>query len=100
MLQVGPLALRNTWFVQQRTLTRVGTASAGLFGDANLKPIAGSDGSAVDSSFGVIANLTRGFDLMLDVRQPLAGEDLQFFPVEQIHPTRGTTFSSAIELRY
>jgi len=100
MFQVGPAAIRNTWFIQQRAETRVGTASPGLFGDANLKPVDGSDGSAVDSAFGVVLNITRGVDVLFDVRKSLAGEDLQFFPIEQIHPTRGTTYSSAVELRY
>jgi len=100
MLQVGPVALHNRWFVQQRMETRVGSASPGLFGDANLKPVPDSDGSAVDSAFGVVVNVTRGVDVLFDVRQPLVGEDLQFFPIEQIHPTRGTTYSTALELRY
>ena len=100
MVQIGPVALRNTWYIQQRAETRVGTASQGLFGDANLEPIDDSDGSSVDSAFGAVLNVTRGVDILFDVRQSLAGEDLQFFPIEQIHPTRGTTYSSAIELRY
>jgi hypothetical protein len=100
MMQIGPVALHNTWFIQQRSETRVGTASPGLFGDANLQPVPDSDGSAVDSSFGVVVNVTRGVDVLFDVRQPLVGEDLQFFPLEQIHPTRGTTYSTALELRY
>ena len=100
MVQIGPVALRNTWYIQQRAETRVGTASQGLFGDANLEPIDDSDGSSVDSAFGAVLNVTRGVDILFDIRQSLAGEDLQFFPIEQIHPTRGTTYSSAIELRY
>jgi hypothetical protein len=100
LVQVGPVAIHNRWYVQQRYTTLIGTASPGLFGDQNLKPVDGSDGSSVDTSVGAIFNLSRGVDISFDVRQPLIGEDLQFFPIEQIHPTRGTTYSTAVELRY
>jgi hypothetical protein len=100
MVQVGPLALHNTWYIQNRMETRIGTASDTLLGDANLIPVEGSDGAAMDASIGVVANLSRGVDVCFDVRQSLKGEDLQFFPLEQIHPTRGTTYSASIELRY
>jgi hypothetical protein len=100
MLQVGPVALHSAWMVQNRQLTRIGTASAGLFGDANLKPVEESDGTSVDGQIGAVLNLTRGVDLTVDVRRSLVGEDLMFFPIEQIHPTRGTTYSTALELRY
>jgi hypothetical protein len=100
MVQVGPVAIHNTWFFQNRMETRIGTASDTLLGEANLVPVEGSDGAAVDTAIGVLCHLTRGIDLSFDVRQSLSGEDLQFFPIEQIHPTRGTTYSTAIELRY
>jgi hypothetical protein len=83
-----------------RKKTLMGTASPGLFADKNLKPMDGSDGSAVDMTTGVLANVTRGVDLIFDVSVPLSGEDLQFFPIEDIHPTRGTTYRTALELRY
>ena len=56
--------------------------------------------STVDGQIGAVLNLTRGVDVLVDVRRSIKGEDLQFFPIEQIHPTRGTTFSTALELRY
>ncbi len=100
MLQVGPVALHSAWFVQNRQVTRVGTASKGLFGDANLEEVRESDGTSVDGQVGAIINVTRGVDVLFDVRRSLIGEDLMFFPIEQIHPTRGTTYSTALELRY
>ncbi|MGB0640746.1 MAG: hypothetical protein ACPGTU_15515 [Myxococcota bacterium] len=100
LVQIGPVAIHNRWFIQQRFETLIGTASPGLFGDKNLEPVDGSDGGAIDTSVGAVFNLTRGVDVLFDVRQPLVGEDLQFFPIEQIHPTRGTTISTAVELRY
>lgn len=100
LLQLGPLAVHNSWKVTMRKKTLMGTASPGLFADKNLKPVDGSDGSAVDMTTGVLANVTRGVDLIFDVSVPLSGEDLQFFPIEDIHPTRGTTYRTALELRY
>jgi len=100
MVQVGPVAIHNTWFFQQRMETRIGTASDDLLGESNLVPIDGSDGASIDASIGAVVNVTRGVDVLFDVRHALKGEDLQFFPIEQIHPTRGTTYSTAIELRY
>jgi len=100
MFQLGPVAVHNAWFVSQRAETRVGPASNDLFGSSNLEPIEGSDGVTVDGQIGAVLNLTRGVDVLVDVRRSIKGEDLQFFPIEQIHPTRGTTFSTALELRY
>lgn len=100
MLQIGPVALHSAWFVQNRQLTRIGTASKGLFGNANLKAVEESDGTSVDGQVGAVVNVSRGVDITFDVRRSLVGEDLMFFPIEQIHPTRGTTYSSALELRY
>jgi len=100
MLQLGPAALHAGARITQRRETLIGTASTGLFADKNLEPVTGSDGTAVDSTSGILFNITRGVDLGLDISVPLKGEDLQFFPIEDIHPTRGTTYSTALELRY
>ena len=56
--------------------------------------------TAVDMTNGIMLQLSKGIDLSFDMSVPLQGEDLQFFPIEDIHPTRGTTYSSALELRY
>ena len=100
MIQLGPVALHNKWLFCQRMETRIGTASNDLFGSANLKPVEGSDGSSIDAEFGAVVNVTRGVDVRFDIKRSISGEDLQFFPIEQIHPTRGTTYSTALELRY
>jgi hypothetical protein len=100
MLQLGPLALHNAWRLTMRQETLIGTASPGLFADKNLEPIEGSDGTAVDMTSGLLVNITRGVDFTLDITLPLQGEDLQFFPIEDLHPTRGTTYRTGIELRY
>jgi len=100
LLQLGPVALNNKWFFTQRMETRMGTASDDLFGVANLTPVEGSDGASIDTQLGALVNITRGVDLSFNVRRSVSGEDLQFFPIEPLHPTRGTTYSTALELRY
>ena len=59
-----------------------------------------SDGWSLDLTPGVVLNLTRGVDVDLAATLPLRGEDLQFFPIEDLEPTRGLTFHGAVELRY
>jgi hypothetical protein len=39
-------------------------------------------------------------DLIGGVSIPLRGEDLQFFPIEDIHPTRGNTYTGMFAFRY
>ena len=86
--------------IVQKYINFWNSSSNDLFGASNLEPIEGSDGTTVDGQIGAVLNLTRGVDVLVDVRRSIKGEDLQFFPIEQIHPTRGTTFSTALELRY
>jgi len=100
MLQIGPAVLRSAWRITQRDKTLIGTATDGLFADQNLKPVGDSDGVSVDMTNGVLIQVSNNVDLGFDMSVPLQGEDLQFFPIEDIHPTRGTTYMTALELRY
>lgn len=100
LLQVGPLAPHVGGQLTMRSATRIGQTSAGLFGDRNLEEVEGSDGTALDVSSGAILNITRGVDLDLAVSVPVMGEDLMFFPIEDLQPTRGPTIHGALELRY
>ena len=100
MLQVGPVALGGSMLYQARQETKVGTTEGTLTGNKNLVAIEGSDGWSLDANVGAIANLTRGVDVTAAYSIPLRGEDLQFFPLEAIHPTRGNTVSVGLELRY
>jgi hypothetical protein len=100
LLQVGPVALHGGPRITQRGLTRIGTTSGGLSPSRNLDPVAESDGTTMDIDAGVIVNVSRGVDLDLYANLPMMGEDLQFFPIEDIHPTLGRTFGGALELRY
>jgi len=100
MLQAGPVALGGSVLFQAREATKVGTTAGTLTGNKNLVAIDGSDGWSLDANVGAVANLTRGVDITAAYSIPLRGEDLQFFPLEAIHPTRGNTVSVGLELRY
>ena len=100
LLQAGPIAASVAGKAEYRTLTKLGVSSAGLTGDRNLEDIADSDGLAVSLDPQVMWNITRGVDVRVGADIPLMGEDLLFFPIEDLTPTRGTTWSGAVELRY
>ena len=100
MVQLGPVALRGDLVYRRWFEAAVGTTAPGFFVDANLDPIAGSDGWAVDAGWGLVMNINRGLDILATASVPLRGEDLLFFPLESISPTRGLTLSTSVELRY
>lgn len=97
---VGPLAFYGDATVRRWFEGAVGTTSGGFYADANLDPIPGSDGWSLDAGGGVIVNVTRGVDIGASVSVPLRGEDLAYFPLEDISATRGNTYSATLELRY
>ena len=100
MLQVGPVALHGGVVYQLRQLTKIGTTTDGWFPGKDLSAIAESDGWSLDVPAGAVLNITRGVDVDLAVNVPVRGEDLQFFPIEDLQPTRGLTYSGTLELRY
>jgi hypothetical protein len=99
MVQLGPLAISAELRGRQRSATKVGTTSGGLNPDAHLVPIDETDGFNLDVTPRLTANLTRGVDLVGAVGIPLMGEDL-LFPLEEITPTYGYTYSLTAEFRY
>lgn len=99
-IQLGPIAASAEIAYAARASAASGTTSSGIIPDRHLTPIAGSDGWALDLTPGLTANITRGFDLQAAVGIPLRGEDLAFFPFEDLTPTRGLTYSATVELRY
>jgi hypothetical protein len=98
--QLGPLVLSAAGNADYRQVTKIGTTAKGFNSDRNLDPVVGSDGVALDADLGLALQVSRGIDLKGHLLLPLAGEDLQFFPIEDIHPTYGRTFGASIELRY
>ena len=101
LLQLGPVAPHGGVVYTSTDTTAIGTTADGVFHqNDNLVDVANSDGWAVDAKLGAILNLTRGLDLDFGVGLPLRGEDLLFFPIEDLSPTRGTTYSGTLEFRY
>jgi hypothetical protein len=99
-LGLGPLVLLGNMHYINRAETMVGTTGEQFLGNNQLYAVDGSDGWSLDADAGFMVNLTRGLDIQAGVGIPLRGEDLQFFPLETIHPTRGMTYSGTLKLRY
>lgn len=99
-VQAGPVYLAVEGRLRAWLPAAVGTTSAGVLPDGHLEPLAGTGGWAVDVTPSVTANVSRGVDLRAAVGIPVRGEDLSFFPLEEISPTRGLTWSGGVELRY
>lgn len=98
VIQLGPVAVAAEVAYVRRAMAAIGT-SGGASG-SELTAVAGSDGWAVDVTPGFTVNVTRGFDLHAGVGVPIRGEDLVFFPLEDLTPTRGLLWSGGMELRY
>lgn len=99
MVQAGPVAISAEVLYRYRLASMTGTTSPGIYTDAYLDPIAGTDGWSLDVTPAVTVAFTRGVDLRLAMGLPLRGEDL-LFPLEEITPTRGFTYSGTVEFRY
>ena len=98
--QVAMAALQGGISVTQRGATRAGSSSGGISAARNLTEISGSDGWTLDADAGLVLNVTRGVAIIGGVNIPLRGEDLLFFPIEDIHPTRGNTYTGTFAFRY
>lgn len=99
-VQIGPAHLSAEALLRLRQATSVGTTSGGLFPDAYLDPIEGSDGMSLDVTPALTLNVSRSVDVRAAVGIPLMGEDLLLFPLEDISPTYGITYSGTVEFRY
>lgn len=100
MVQLGPVAIHGDAVYRRWFASSFGTTAPGFFIDENLDVVQGSDGWSFDAGGGVIVNATRGVDILASAMVPIRGEDLYFFPLESISPTRGVTVSTSVELRY
>ena len=100
LVQLGPVAIQAGAWAETHSAVRIGTTSPGLFPDQNLEVVEGSDGTSYGVAGDVTLSATRSLDFVAGVSHPLAGEDLMFFPIEDLHPTRGTTWSGSLEFRF
>lgn len=100
MIQVGPVAAAGELLFRQRLASSIGTTSGGIIPDAHLLPLEDTDGWALDLTPRLTLNLTRGVDVKASAGIPLRGEDVSLFPLEDLTPTRGITWSGQVLLRY
>jgi len=100
LAQLGPVAVGADGLFRLRQNAASGTTSGGFIPDKHLDPIEGTGGWSFDLNPHLVANVTRGFDVNAGVGIPLRGEGLGLFPLEELTPTRGMTFSGSVELRY
>lgn len=98
--QAGPVGILVQPELNQRFTTRIGTTSPGISPSTYLYDVVGSDGTAMDLRLQGTVRVTGGMDINLMALLPMMGEDLQFFPLEDIHPTYGNTYGASLELRY
>ena len=95
MAQLGPVVLAATPVFEYRMKTRLGSG-----GVRDLQPLAESDGWSLDVRAVAMLQLGRGVDVSAHAILPVRGEDLQFFPIEDLQPTYGPTFGGTLEVRY
>jgi hypothetical protein len=98
--QVGPLAVKGGARMMVQGDAKAGTTSGGISPDGQLLVQANSGGSYLDADVGVVAHFSRNVDVELGASIPLKGEDLMFFPLEDLHPTVGNTYTAILKLRY
>ena len=98
--QAGPLNLFATPDFRYRGATRVGTTAPGWNPNSYLDPVGGSDGFNFDVMAGAELNVSRSLDVSFYANVPLMGQDFQFFPIEDLHPTAGLTVGGNLEVRY
>ena len=99
-LQLGPVAVTGAGTYRHQDSTRIGNTSDGLLPSRNLQVYEGSDGWSLDAQAGALAHLTPAIDLRYGANIPVRGEDLMFFPIEDLHPTRGITHTGSFTFRY
>lgn len=98
--QGGPVNLWARPDFRYRGETRMGTTSPGWSPNKYLDPLAGSDGFNLDVAAGAELNVSRSLDVGFYANIPLMGQDFQFFPIEDLHPTAGVTLGGNLEVRY
>lgn len=100
MVQIGPVAAAGEVLFRQRFAASTGTTSSGLIPDDHLDPIEGTGGWSLDVTPKLTVNVTRGVDVKAAAGIPIRGEDISLFPLEDLTPTRGITWSGQVLLRY
>ena len=98
--QGGPVNISAGAVYQHRSAFQIGTTSAGFFPNKNLDEVIDSDGWSLDAKAGVTFNVFQTLDIKGAALIPLRGEDLLFFPLEDVHPTTGNVYSGELVYRF
>ena len=98
--QLGPVNINAGALYQKRSAFQIGTTSAGIFPNRNLEPVLDSDGWSLDAKAGVTLNVFQTLDVNVAALVPIRGEDLLFFPLEDVHPTTGSVYSGELAYRF
>ena len=99
-MQFGPLNVQAGGTYTQRGYFKIGSTSAGWLPNKNLENIDQSNGWAMDARVGATLNLLQEMDIQANAQIPLRGEDLMFFPLEDVHPTYGLVYSGELVYRF
>lgn len=99
-VQLGPVALQGGADFALRQQALVAPANASIFDEEVVEAIPAAAGWGLDLTAGALANLSRGVDLALGVGLPLKGEDRIFYPIEDLTPTYGVTYTGTLAIRY
>jgi len=99
-MQLGPLNVQAGGTYTQRGFFQIGSTSDGWLPNKNLESIEGSNGWAMDARIGATLNLFQEMDINANALIPLRGEDLMFFPLEDVHPTYGLVYSGELVYRF
>ncbi len=99
-LQSGPVGLWAGPRVEMHGPVKMGTTSAWPNPDQQLNEVVGSSGWSLDADAGLLFQFSRHAQVAGGMSYPIRGEDLMFFPIEDIHPTRGITWNGALQFNY
>ncbi|MEC7986510.1 MAG: hypothetical protein VX278_15195 [Myxococcota bacterium] len=99
-VQLGPVFLQTGGRFQHRQVLRIGTTAPGLDPNKYLEDYIGSDGWSLDARAALGVNIGHQVDLFATANIPIRGEDLDFWPLEELHPTYGNTYSAALRYRF
>ena len=99
-LQLGPINLSGGALYQQRQAFKIGNTVQSVLPSRDLDVIIDSDGWSLDAYTGLTFNFSNRADLIVRAQFPIYGEDLQFFPIEEIHPTYGNVYTGAFAFRF
>ena len=99
-VQLGPVNLQGGGVYTQRGYFQIGSTSPGFFPNKNLEDIEGSNGWAFDAKLGATINVMQELDIRGGALLPLRGEDLMFWPLEDVHPTYGLVYNGELVYRF